>query len=79
MVAAVLDCLILIGSYGWFYHQQFGYMPLPGPSMWFLAASWQLISYVCGRYAPLTQAKLRRHWSKQCLLTVLTLVLVLSF
>jgi len=78
VVAAVLDCLILIGSYGWFYHQQFGYMPLPGPSMWFLAASWQLISYVCGRYAPLTQAKLRRHWSKQCLLTVLTLVLVLS-
>jgi exopolysaccharide biosynthesis polyprenyl glycosylphosphotransferase len=78
VVAAVLDCLILIGSYGWFYHQQFGYMPLPGPSMWFLAASWQLISYVCGRYAPLNQAKLRRHWSKQCLLTVLTLALVLS-
>ena len=46
--------------------------------MWFLAASWQLISYVCGRYAPLTQAKLRRHWPKQLLLTVLTLALVLS-
>ena len=78
MVAAVLDCLILIGSYGWFYHQQFGYTPLPGPSMWFLAASWQLISYVCGRYAPLAQPKLRRHWPKQCLLTLLTLALVLS-
>ena len=46
--------------------------------MWFLAVSWQLISYVCGRYAPLTQAKLRRHWLKQLLLTLLTLVLVLS-
>jgi len=74
----VLDWLILIGSYDWFYHQQFGYMPLPGPSMWFLAASWQVISYVCGRYAPLAQPKLRRHWPKQCLLTVLTLALVLS-
>ena len=46
--------------------------------MWFLAASWQLISYVCGRYAPLAQPKLRRHWPKQCLLTMLTLALVLS-
>ena len=46
--------------------------------MWFLAASWQLISYVCGRYAPLAQPKLRRHWPKQLLLTVLTLALVLS-
>ena len=46
--------------------------------MWFLAASWQVISYVCGRYAPLAQPKLRRHWPKQFLLTVLTLALVLS-
>jgi len=46
--------------------------------MWFLAASWQVISYVCGRYAPLTQPKLRRHWPKQFLLTCLTLALVLS-
>ena len=46
--------------------------------MWFLAASWQLISYVSGRYAPLAQPKLRRHWPKQFLLTVLTLALVLS-
>ena len=46
--------------------------------MWFLAASWQLISYVCGRYAPLAQPKLRRHWPKQFLLTGLTLALVLS-
>ena len=46
--------------------------------MWFLAASWQLISYVCGRYAPLAQPKLRRHWPKQFLLTLLTLALVLS-
>ena len=74
----MLDWFILIGSYGWFYHQQFGYTPLPGPSLWFLAASWQLISYVCGRYAPLAQPKLRRHWPKQFLLTVLTLALVLS-
>jgi len=78
VAAAVLDWFILIGSYDWFYHQQFGYMPLPGPSMWFLAASWQVISYVCGRYAPLAQPKLRRHWPKQFLLTVLTLALVLS-
>lgn len=46
--------------------------------MWFLAASWQLISYVCGRYAPLAKPKLRRLWRKQFLLTVLTLALVLS-
>lgn len=78
VAAAVLDWFILIGSYGWFYHQQFGYMPLPGPSMWFLAASWQVISYVCGRYAPLVQPKLRRYWPKQFLLTCLTLALVLS-
>jgi exopolysaccharide biosynthesis polyprenyl glycosylphosphotransferase len=78
VAAAVLDWFIVIGSYAWFYHQQFGYTPLPGPSMWFLAASWQLISYVCGRYAPLAQPKLRRHWPKQCLLTMLTLALVLS-
>ena len=78
VAAAVLDWFILIGSYDWFYHQQFGYAPLPGPSMWFLAASWQVISYVCGRYAPLAQPKLRRQWPKQVFLTLLTLSLVLS-
>lgn len=78
VAAAVLDWFILIGSYDWIYYQQFGYAPLPGPSMWLLASSWQVISYVCGRYAPLVQPRLRRHWPKQFLLTLLTLALVLS-
>jgi exopolysaccharide biosynthesis polyprenyl glycosylphosphotransferase len=78
VAAAVLDWFILIGSYCWFYQRQFGTIPLPGPSMWFLAATWQVISYVSGRYAPLAQHKLRRQWPKQVVLTLLTLSLVLS-
>jgi len=78
VAAAVLDWFILIGSYCWFYQRQFDTIPLPGASMWFLAATWQLISYVCGRYAPLAQHKLRRQWPKQVVLTLLTLCFVLS-
>lgn len=78
VAAAVLDWFILIGSYCWFYQRQFDTIPLPGASMWFLAATWQLISYVSGRYAPLAQHKLRRQWPKQVVLSLLTLCLVLS-
>ena len=46
VAAAVLDWFILIGSYCWFYQRQFGTIPLPGPSMWFLAATWQVMDTV---------------------------------
>ncbi len=74
----MLVWFILIGSYCFFYHQQFGYTPLPELSVWLMAASQQLISYVCGRYTPLAQPILRRHWPEELLLTVLTLAFVLS-